>query len=71
MEQKHKSAEQKLTELISTAINTLKGMETQLYGGEERPNDLMDCGCIDGAYNTWIDVLNLLGVEHSFEAQPM
>ena len=71
MEQKYKSAEQKLAELISAAVGALKGMEAQLYGGEDRPNDLMDCGCIDGAYNTWIDVLNLLGVEHEFEPQPM
>ncbi len=65
------SAEQKLAKLISTAINTLESMEAQLYGGEERPNDMMDCGCIDGIYNTWINVLDVLGVEHSFESQPM
>ena len=64
-------ASEKLANLVQEATASLEGMQSQLYGGEERPNDLMDCGYIDGAYNTWIEVLNILGIEHRFEAQPI
>ena len=34
--------------------------------GSQRPNDLMDCGMIDGEWNTWIRVLDFMGVNHKY-----
>lgn len=64
-------AESKLVNIVQAAIHSLEGMESQLDGGEDRPHDLMYRGCIDGIYNTWIEVLDILGVEHLFEKQPI
>ena len=55
--------------VVQYAIDNLNGMQHQLYGGEERPNDLMDCGVIDGSYNTYIDILNFFGVKHNYKEQ--
>lgn len=52
--------------LINNAIAVLSNLVDYLYydkdgnENEERPNDLMDCGMIDGEWNSWKRVLHLL-----------
>lgn len=52
--------------LINNAIAVLKDLVDKLYydaeGNENknRPNDIMDCGMIDGEWNSWKRVLHLL-----------
>lgn len=35
--------------------------------GNERPNDWFDCGYVDGSWDTLIDILNQIGVEHTYK----
>lgn len=59
--------ELKLNRLISFAKESIKDLLPYIYGGEERRNDLMDCGYADGSYDTLISVLDNLGVKHGYE----
>jgi hypothetical protein len=57
----------KVEKLVSEAVENLEGQEDYIYGGDERPNDLMDCGYADGNYDAWYEVLELLGIKHRFK----
>lgn len=55
--------------LVEHAFKRLDEMEPELFGGEDRPLDFVDCGMIDGEYNALITVLDLLGVDHMYNKQ--
>ena len=38
-----------------------------VVNGDERPNDLMDCGYADGSWNTLVEILTKMGVEHHYK----
>jgi hypothetical protein len=58
---------EKVEELVANAVENLEEQTDYIYGGDERPNDLMDCGYADGNYDAWYEVLELLGIKHSFK----
>jgi hypothetical protein len=64
-----KTSDEIVNELKELALQKLSDLEDYLYEQNERPSDIYDCGTIDGEYDTWIAVLNALGVEHSFKPQ--
>ena len=45
----------------------IEDLMLQLYNGPERSNDLMDCGYADGCYDTWISVLDMMGISHTYK----
>lgn len=53
--------------LTAFVLRTLEDIEPYIYGGDERSDDLMDCGYADAEWNTWICVLDQLGVKHNYE----
>lgn len=55
--------------LIKQAIERLDELEESLYGGSERPKDSVDCGIIDGEYNTWIAILDHFKIPHHYSKQ--
>ena len=59
------SAEERLQMFIETVIGWAISLEPSLEGEEDRPNDLMDCGEIDGAYQTCLSILSKLGVDYA------
>lgn len=67
--QTEKTSNDIIKELITIAQEKLADMESSLYGGEERPNDIYDCGVIDGEYDTWISILDILDVNHNYTHQ--
>ena len=52
--------------LIDSTLERIAEMQDELYGGPERPSDLVDCGMIDGEYNALIGILDAFGVEYDF-----
>ena len=57
--------EDKTKLLIQYAREELKELNPYV-NGNQRPNDLMDCGMADGEWNTWIRVLDFMGVNHKY-----
>lgn len=57
-------AEEKLERLANFLVQAADEMVPYLYEGEERANDWMDCGMADGTYETYLELLSLLGVEY-------
>lgn len=57
--------EDKTKLLIQYAREELKELNPYV-NGSQRPNDLMDCRMIDGEWNTWIRVLDFMGVNHKY-----
>lgn len=49
------------------ALRSLEDVMPYIDGGDERSDDLMDCGMADAEWNTWICVLDQLGVKHNYE----
>lgn len=58
---------EKVEELVANAVENLEEQADYIYGGDEKPDDLMDCGYADGNYDAWYEVLEFLGIKHSFK----
>ena len=69
MKSTRKSNDDIIEELVKAAHEKLTDLESCLYEGADRPNDIYDCGVIDGEYDTWISILNILGVNHDYSYQ--
>lgn len=52
-----------IVEYIKKLLDTLDCY----VNGDERPDDIFDCGYADGSWDTLIDLLNQLGVDHKYE----
>ena len=59
----------KLDKITESAIETLEENKSYLHGEEERSNDLYDCGYVDGEYDAYIRILNILEEEHDYQIQ--
>lgn len=55
--------------LVKFALESLENLEDYLYGKEDRPNDLYDCGAVDAEYDAMIKVLDLLDEPHNYKKQ--
>ena len=62
-------SEQILQSIIEYAKATLEESGSSLYGEEERPSDIYDCGYIDGEYNALVHILNMAKEKHDFQFQ--
>lgn len=56
-------------ELESAIKERLDSMAEELFCEVRRPEDVVECGRIDGEYNALIWVLDLMGVDHDYEQQ--
>lgn len=52
--------------IVAYIKSNLDDLEPYVHG-DERPTDLMDCGYNDGTWNTLIEILNKMGVEHKYK----
>lgn len=54
------------SDIVEYIKNNLDDLDP-LVNGDERPNDLMDCGYLDGSWNTLVEILTKMGVEHHYK----
>lgn len=55
--------------LIKFARESIENLEDYLYGKDDRPTDLYDCGAVDAEYDAMIKVLDLLEEPHNYKKQ--
>lgn len=58
-----------VAKLIKEVRERLEDLSPYLFGEEERPDDLYDCGYTDAEFNTLVWILDTLGEEHTYEYQ--
>ena len=67
--EKQETTEKILKDITEYAKSTLEESSSSLFGEEDRPNDIYDCGYIDGEYNALVNILNMAGEKHDFQFQ--